>query len=232
MSLLENKEHLLINPQIEYERFVQQVHNCLSENDDDQHKLQIIDFLLNVIKKDIQIDLLSEIYYKCEYEIRHIEDVGLIPLKYLDENGIVHRLEPVGKKQIDLSKVVTVVVPWKRQWMKNAIITIANCGFRYKKEEHNLTWYFKELDLCYAKNGNHHFAAGIIQETGCIEADVYTIEQLFPHVKTDGAYWFNIHTGERLKMNIKDEDMEVFDFRVAVLYELAKLKYELLKKTN
>lgn len=226
----EHDERLLINPKEEYEKFIVFVHQWLQDRNEETERLQLINFLLNLIKKDIQVDLLSEVYYKNEFEITDLTRECFIPLGYIDENGIAHSLEPFEEKDVDLSKVVTVVIPWKRTRMRDAIINVAKYGFRFDKNNHNSSLYFKEIDLCYAKSGNHHISSGIIQNTGYLEARVYTIEQLFPHVKTDGEYWLNIHTGE--KLNLNNEEVKVFDFRVAVLYELAKIKYQLLKKTN
>lgn len=74
--------------------------------------------------------------------------------------------------------------------------------------------------------GKYSFiASGIIQKTGSIEADVYDITEIFNHVKTDGEYWLNVHTNERLKDF--NGYKKVFDFRIAVLFELARMKFQL-----
>src|SRR5690606_34230042 len=131
-------------------------------------------FLITIVKRDIQVDLLSEVYYKSEMNITNILRESFLPLKYFDDNGVEKKLKPVGKKQIDLSEVVTIVIPWKQTRMREAIVTIAREGFNYKKykQNYNQNYYFTEMDLCYAVNGNHHIASGIIQKTGFIEADV------------------------------------------------------------
>lgn len=214
-----------INPQLEYESFFKRVNQWLLERDEKTEKLELIDFLLTVVKKDIQIDLLSEVYYRSEGAITNLTRACFIPLMYMDESGANQALEPVGRKHVDLAEVVTIVVPWKRGRMRAAIINVAKRGFNYDKDKHFPTLYFAELDLCYAMSGNHHIASGIIQKSGHVVAEEYNIATLFDHVTTDGGHWLNAHTKGRLTSS--DTYVKVFDFRIAVLYELARMKYQL-----
>lgn len=217
-------DYLLIRPKEEYERFFEFVHQWLLERTKKTERLHLLQFLLDVVKRDIQVDLLSEVYYRDEGNITDITRKCFIPLKYVDSHGEVQELESVGKRKVDLEEVVTIVIPWKRARMRDAILHIFDEGFKYDKSNHSPTIYFTEIDLCYAKSGNHHIASGIIQKSGYIEADVYHLEELFHHVYTDGEYWINTHTNERLKWTIGEEE-RVFDFRIAILFELAKMKY-------
>lgn len=47
-------------------------------------------------------------------------------------------------------------------------------------------------------------------------------ELAFPHISTDGADWANIHTGTKIS--------KVYDFRIALIYEIAKMKYDLTQQ--
>lgn len=219
----------------EYERFFKRVNQWLLERNEKEEKLQLLTFLLDIVKRDIQMDLLSEIYYKQEENITNLTRKRFIPLWYVDELGNKNNLDPVNKRQVDFSETVTIVIPWKGSRMGNAIIDIAREGFIYDEQEHLPAYYFSEIDLCYVLSGNHHISAGIIQESGYVEADVYDITKLFDHVLTDGECWFNAHTGKRLKfvdVFKRETYMTVFDFRVAVIYELARMKYRVQDAIN
>lgn len=222
-----------ILPRQEYERFFENVKRWLLERNEKVERLQLLTFLLTIVKRDIQIDLLSEIYYKEQKNITSFTRECFIPLWYIDGNGVKKKLEPIRKKRIDLSETVTIVIPWKRLKMRDAIINVAKKGFIYDEQNHSPAYYFTDMDLCYVLSGNHHIASGIIQKSGYIEADVYDMTQLFSHVSTEGECWFNAHTNERLAFTgvFNRETYEiVLDFRIAVLYELARMKYSIEQK--
>lgn len=48
----------------------------------------------------------------------------------------------------------------------------------------------------------------------------------FTNVKTDGEYWLNAQTNEKIK--IFNRYKRVFDFRLAILYELARMRHQIV----
>ena len=50
------------------------------------------------------------------------------------------------------------------------------------------------------------------------------MNRIFEHIRTDGLHWYSTHNNIQLG--------EVYDFRVAIIYEIAKIKYNLLKQPN
>ncbi|WP_121639678.1 DUF6710 family protein [Virgibacillus sp. Bac330] len=218
-------ERILIAPRDEYESFLSLVHGWLGERNELEEKLQLLHFLSSIVKRDIQVDLLSEVYYKEEGKITNLLREAFIPLTYIDSKGERRRLESAGKERVNLDEVVTIAIPWKRPRMRDAIINIAKKGFIFHSNNH-MGSYFKEIDLCYITSGNHSIASGIVQKSGYIEVDSYEIEQLFEHISTDGEYWINAHTNERLTFWDGGDFIKVVDFRIAVLYEMAKIKHQ------
>lgn len=217
-----------ILPSQEYNRFFEKVGRWMLERHEKDERLHLLNFLLTIVKKDIQFDLLSEIFYKEQKYITDLTRKCFIPLWYVDEKGNEKKLEPIGKKRVNLSETTTIVIPWKLTSMRNAIINIAKNGFKYSKENHSPAYYFTEMDLCYIKSGNHHIASGIIQNSGYVEAVVYDTTLLFHHIATDGGYWLNAHTKKPLAFSDSFNRMtfeKVFDFRIAVLYELARMSW-------
>lgn len=86
-------------------------------------------------------------------------------------------------------------------------------------EFHHAAFYYPYLDLCYIADGLHTSTVGVFRRKGSVTATICKIEQLFAHVRTDGKGWYNSHTVEKIEA--------VFDFRIAVIYETARKKYEL-----
>lgn len=111
-----------------------------------------------------------------------------------------------------------MVLPWNRDRLRNSVKNIHINNFEYHSNNH-LAYYFSYIDICHVYNGNHSISAGIGHEKGIIKAKEYDIRDSFNHIYTDGEQWFNIHTKEPIE--------EVFDFMIAILYELAKIKYNL-----
>ena len=83
----------------------------------------------------------------------------------------------------------------------------------------HIVYYYKELNICQVMNGNHSIAAGIYTEKGTVLAKIVDMKPLFENLKTDGAYYYSIHNNTIIE--------EVQDFRIAVIFEIAKMKYKL-----
>lgn len=79
-----------------------------------------------------------------------------------------------------------------------------------------------DLDVCYVHNGNHSCGAGIGWQQGKIIANVVDMTPVFDCIDTDGVEWIQIYGNE-------EYNMEVFDFRIAILYKVIKMKKELEK---
>ena len=86
--------------------------------------------------------------------------------------------------------------------------------FTFRKNSH-FARYYKEIDVCYVWNGLHSVGMGVYRGEGELKANQVSLEKAFPHMDTAGENWINVHTGETL--------MKVHDFRIAILYELAKM---------
>ena len=91
-------------------------------------------------------------------------------------------------------------------------------GFKNYPINH-IVYYYKELNICQVMNGNHSIAAGIYTEKGTVLAKIVDMKPLFENLKTDGAYYYSIHNNTIIE--------KVQDFRIAVIFEIAKMKYKL-----
>ncbi|ADL07212.1 conserved hypothetical protein [Thermosediminibacter oceani DSM 16646] len=188
-----------------------------------EDKILILDFMLDVIKEDLKYDFLTNIFYREEYFDRGIRIPPPFPYSYYDETekkiSIFER--KIGIKNVDLAKECVLVFPWHRGRMRESIKNIGSNEFRYDKYNHK-AFYFSPVNICFIYNGKHSITAGVGFKKGCIEAPEYDVTGLFKHVYTDGVYWYNSHN------NQKFED-ELLDFRIGIIYELSKLKYQIEK---
>lgn len=191
-------------------------YNCKLEQDI-TYKIAVIDYFMNVIKMDIQSDLLSTVFYLN----KAIEIEDILPSHYYDEGGIEHEVEYSKRADecIDLSKDAVFVIPWDSSRIITALWSIIKDGYQY--EEGNI-WaaYYTEIDFTFVFSGRHHTAAAIVNKEGFIKAYCYDLKPLFPHLCTDGKEWINAHTKQSIS--------KLCDFRFGLLYEAAKKRNELL----
>lgn len=64
-----------------------------------------------------------------------------------------------------------------------------------------------------------NFDAGRYYKKGKILSDEADTALLYPHINTDGVYWYNAHTNQIID--------SVSDFRLAAVFLVAKMKNEL-----
>lgn len=182
-------------------------------------KINMINFFMEVIRKDIQYDLMSKFLYS---EMEGIDIDAPFPISLLskDSNSKDKAILTRENRIIDLSKDSIILLPWDRFRFSNTVKSIYENGFEYMEHNHK-AYYYSDIDLCYVYSGNHSITTGIIKKEGIIKAEEYDIKRLFNVLTTDGLNWYI--DGEK---PIK----EVFDFRIAILYDLAKIKYNLQKQ--
>lgn len=186
-----------------------------------EDKIIIIDFVMNLVKKDLKYDALTTILYQEEHFERDLSTP--FPWQVFDELGNeITRLEEKGTKLIDLKESDAVVLPWNRDRFNQSIIGLKNQDFKYDKLNH-MSHYYQELDICFVYNGLHSISTGIGYEKGEIYANIIKIEKLFDNIYTDGLFWYNSHTDK--KIVTVSGDIKIQDFRIAILYELARMKY-------
>lgn len=186
-----------------------------------QDKVIILDFILDIVREDLKTDLLTTIIYSDEYFKREID----YPFPHECYDGLGNKVftwpENDPDKDVDLSKDCVLVLSWDRERLKNSIKNIYKNKFEYHDSNH-LSYYFTHIDVCYAYNGTHSISSGIGHKKGLIKAKEYDVSKLFDHLYTDdGLSWYSVHDKSKLG--------DIFDFRIAILYELAKIKYNLQK---
>lgn len=188
----------------------------------DQHSIEekkiLLNYMMDVIKRDIQSEYIADLFYHDESKTIEYE---FVPFMYYDKDGTKHNIEISKTQEISLKDNYVITFPWDRWRMYDNIINIVKNGFKNDTNNHKV-YYYEELDMCQVINGNHSIATGIYTQNGTVLAKVISMKHLFENLKTDGAYFYSIHDNREIE--------KVKDFRIAVLFEISKMKYELEKK--
>lgn len=181
-----------------------------------EDKINMLDFIMGVVRKDIQYDLMSKFLYS-NMEGIYIDSPFPLSLTSKNINEPDKIILVNENKEVDLSKDTIILLPWERTRFLDTVKYVYKDKFRYIKDNHK-AHYYSDIDLCYVHSGNHSITTGIIKGKGIIKAEEYDIKNMFSILTTDGLNWY---------LNGEKHTIEVFDFRVAILYEIAKIKYSL-----
>lgn len=184
-----------------------------------QDQLDFIDFLMGIIRSDIQTDYQAVIIYYTELE--DLKDCQLpYPFSYYDENENKHFLNKINEqRELDLTKDSIMVWPWKFEKIRDSFLKLNHQNFETTEDRHKAI-FFQGIELTCVYKGFHSVLTGMgLKKGNIIAREVYDICELFPHVDTDGVKWINHHTKEIIQ--------RVPDFRFAILYQLARMKFEL-----
>ena len=173
--------------------------------------LNAISYIERAIKEDLCISYISSPFY--EREAKFVSNV--IPREYTDKKGTRHQLTCNGYTNFYLSGHNFVCAVDSIDKMTDAAKNITQNDFRYDENNH-ICRYYDGMDFAVIDNGNHSISAGHILERGYVRAEVYDIRKMFPHIYTDGIYWYNFHTKEPI--------VKADDFRICTLYEIAKIR--------
>lgn len=207
-----------VNAAHEFRYAMEFARQTLKEETKKEDKVIILDFMLDVIKEDLKNDLLTTIFYSEENFKKRIKLP--FPSCFYDEFGGKHELFLPEEKlvRVDLTKDCVLVLPWNRKRMRDSIKNIFASKFKFDKANHK-AYYFSPVNICYIYNGSHSIASGVVYKKGYIIAEECDVSRLFNHVYTNGLCWYNSHNNQKLD--------DLFDFRVGIIYEILKLKYNI-----
>lgn len=216
-------EHQQVNPSEEYTLMMDTVMRVANDPcESKEEKLFLLQCICKAIKKDYQADLLTTLLYRGEVHLDPEIQLPLpFPLWFTDQKGeeisLLNLDSPV--RRIALSKENIYVLPWRQDRLFSAFKHVREKGFIFNRTNH-LAHYFEHIDLCVIYNGRHHTSAGILMGTGEIEAKVYDLTKIYPIMDINQELdLFSVHDGKIYR--------EKLDFRIASLYTISKLCWEL-----
>ena len=140
---------------------------------------------------------------------------------------------------IDIEKGNVISSPWNRKRYIRGVNYFKENDFKYDKKNH-MAYYYDYLNITCAYNGIHSLGIGACNGRGTIKAEYYDTVKLFQFIEANDDLSFTYNKKNTLeymkKNNIpithkfkEDLNSRVYgtDYRMMIIYELAKLKYEL-----
>ncbi|GEM_PF-6360141 len=174
--------------------------------------IPLLDFLINTVKEDLRTSAAAELLYAAGNDSRDWRE-ALFPF--------VCWLEDIPEETVPLAGNTVVSSIWAWDRTSRAAYDIKNQGF-HSDWNYFSGAYYPELHLIVMENGLHHScAAATYQADGEIKLEVYSLKRFFPLVTTDGEFWY-------MKDNPR-MTCPVLDVRMAILFELARIKDDLEK---
>lgn len=192
---------------IEYDMALQQIDTILSRAENNEVRIAILNYAIKVVKRDLIGDSLTKLIYGEE-----------IDMGWKDGIPLLSRFRKEGTTQLDLSKTDVLAITWNANKLSGAIRDLSNSPFDQKKGNYEAT-YYPEIEFLIIMNGIHHSAVASVGDGGAFDKyEVMPIALAFGELDTDGANWIDKTENKRFP---------VVDFRFALLYTLAKMRYEL-----
>lgn len=144
----------------------------------------LLDYLVCSIREDICASIITQPFM----ELWSVSPPSVpVPQFYVDEfrewRGILHKDEP--ERQVSLAETSVYVCPWNNTRTRNNLLRFRNHSFEYQEHGHDSVCC-TAMDMCIVTKGYHSINAGRHFKKGLILSLVYHVEELFPHVRTDG----------------------------------------------
>lgn len=192
-------------------------------NNDEEKKLDVINVITDMIINEIKYDYMTCFIYYKQSDLNILSN--FFPLSTCDESGLTVKSKLLPKqREVNLDKDRIIPGVWNRKRAIKNILNIKSLSFIFDKNNH---WgvYYTYLDICHIHNGNHSTMAGIAHgKQGKMLIDEIDITNLFPYIDTDGENW--IHKYNKTYVH------PVFDYRLAVIYKMNKIKHEIEHKED
>lgn len=199
------------------------IYNRLTDNTEES--LLFLKYAMKTIALDVSSSIQAAVFYMKDVDPARLSRI--LPRFFYTAGGEkVNLLESYDEEKlvtVDISDMVVVTAPWKINRLPPGLSKIKSETFKYDEHNHSAVFY-KNMDICVIENGYHSTAAGKYFGAGRLKAQVYNTQLAYPHITTDGEYWYN--GGKKIFYhNIASEPYKVIDFRFALLYEISRLVY-------
>lgn len=203
--------------QLAFNSVINNIANIIEKAENLDEKIGNLDYFISVITADLCTDVGSRFIYKGHGEVIYFD----IPMGSTDENGVAFSIDSKEIITVNIADVNVYSSPtelnkiYKTLKRKNVLINI-DCI--------DNSVYYPDINLLECRNNsNHTLHLMKYWNAGTVKTKVSNIHKLYPYVTTDGKKWIHKY---------RDKQYDVSDFRTAVLYELSKMRYELLSDTR
>lgn len=110
--------------------------------------------MINVIKKDLQFEMLADIFYSEDSK----NSSKLISNYYRDEQDNSYHIDTKEHIEIDLCEKTVITGPSRPKRMINAVNFIKRDNFEYRSDNHR-AFYYPYFDICIVVSGNHSISS-------------------------------------------------------------------------
>ncbi|MBC3802914.1 hypothetical protein GH808_00460 [Acetobacterium fimetarium] len=173
-----------------------------------KNALANMDTVISLIREDLKYDL-----YAVAMTGNATARMALIPNRYRDQNGMTQSAQVDSDNDVNIHLNAADSVFYTQ--------TVARPGGSPGAQVD----YYRYLDLFHIRNAKTKQRTGGSPGANIIQSrHIYDATRLFPHVRTNGSEWINVHTGKIIA--------DVIDFRVAILYALARNRYFIERCAN
>ncbi len=168
------------------------------------HMLNVLDFSINLIGKEMSYTIAARLLH-----------IGQITRRqnYWIPVGI--RKEEADGKMVDLSSISIISDTYSFKKMRRAITDVASVGCQHTSDISGIC--YPEIHLAVIDNGRHHISASIPYRQASCKMQILHLTDVFDTLRTDGAFWYQGQS----------QPVPVDDYRLAVLYELARIRHTL-----
>lgn len=187
----------------------------------------VIDMLLKNMESSMQLDFIqherniSEIYLSKKKEEINYRTFPYIPQTVKIDSENIH-IETDRFVEVDLSKCYLLCNTRKTESLIKMMKILSKEDFLFEGNNHR-AMYIEYINTCaFLDEGVHSLSVAHYLKKGIIIAKLVDISKIFPYVSTDGLNWY-----------INDDnynEITVDDFRLSLIYEIAKLKYSIAKR--
>lgn len=175
----------------------------------------LLDYYLYVIISDIVTS--CRFFYLCHEGGPVFNYLNIFPYRFA-VNGEERCIYIKETCSVDLSKTPVIVNPWNKERTIKNVLNLKDKEFVEDTHNHK-AYFYKGLMIAVSNNGHHSINAGTYWKKGSITADILDVTKAFTYVDTDGVVWLNKLTGEEID--------KVADYRIAILYELQRMRFNM-----
>ena len=212
-----------ISPAIAFEGTLEEIRLQLSDLDNNEDKISLLDYYIRAFILELSSfyslittkDFFRELSKDDKSDI--CRPVNWLPNIYIDNKLYVK--DPItGNTTVELKAVNLIALITKSRSVAYFMSRARHNKAVGVNDESSL--YVPYLNLLLARFGDHHRLSAYKAAERHLKftAKIYDITSLFEYTTTDGSNWISINEPSHME--------PVYDYRFAIIYSLAKIKYE------
>lgn len=202
----------------------------VTETTDAETSVMFCDYIIDILLKNMESSMqLNFIHHEKDiskrYFLRKKDEINYTTFPYIPQtvklNGKSIGIETEQFVDVDLSKCFLLCNTRKKESLIKMMRILSRDDFVFEQNDHQ-AMYIEYINACaFLGEGVHSLSIAHYLKKGTIKAKLVDLSVIFPYVSTDGLNWY-----------IKDDYCSVTsadDFRLCLIYEIAKLKYNIEK---